>query len=344
MGHRPSGRDGGRKSEVKSEKSEVRSQKAALLVALVAFSFWSVYTSYVTIHFFDLATSMTFRELSLRWYDQTLAGTQPFPYQWRMLGFALVRAFEVVTGVDPHLIDLAIKTCALAGSALLLYSFAATMASGLAAALATATYLLVTAAAFASEGYSIYFTNDYLAVLCWFAGVVAIRRRAWALVAVAAFVGGWAKETALLIVILIAIEAWRGRAPWSALVMCAVAFAVPTAVLRTVYPAPLSDWAWWDTFKFNVPFVVWQSSTIAKALRDNLKVLLFLNLAWFWAFRAWRRTTDPLVGSLGLTLACYVVMAWSVVVIRELRHMLPFAILVLPLAAAEVDALMKEKR
>lgn len=85
--------------------------------------------------------------------------------------------------------------------------------SGLAAVLATATYLLVTAAAFASEGYSIYFTNDYLAIRCWFAGVVAIRRRAWAAAAVAAFIGARAKETALLIVILVAFEAWRGGTP-----------------------------------------------------------------------------------------------------------------------------------
>ena len=35
----------------------------------------------------------------------------------------------------------------------------------------------------------------------------------------------------------------------------------------------------------------------------------------------------PFVVSLGLTLACYVVLAWMVVYIRELRHMLPFTIL-----------------
>jgi len=322
----------------------MRRQQAALLAALVVFSFWAVYTSYVTIHFFDPATNMTFRELSQLWYERTLAGKQPFPYQWRMLGFASVRTVEAITRLDPHVIDLAIKTGALAGSALLLFSFAGSMVTRVTAALATVVYLLVTAAAFASEGYGIYFTNDYLAILSWFAGVVAIRRRAWALAAGAAFVGAWAKETALLIVILVAFEAWRQRAPWRAVVWCAVAFAVPTGALRTLYPAPLQDWAWWDTFKLNVPFLVWQWSAIAKALRDNLKVVLFLHLAWFWAYRAWRRTADPFVASLGLTLACYLVMAWTVVVIRELRHMLPFTILVLPLAAVELEALLKEKR
>lgn len=321
----------------------MRSEKAALVAALLVFSFWAVYTSYVTIHFFDLATNMTFRELSTQWYQKTLAGTQAFPYQWRMLGFALVRAIEAVTGLDPHLIDLVIKTLSLAGSAWLLFTFAGSMVSTLAAALATVTYLLVTAAAFASEGYSIYFTNDYLGIFCWFAGVVAVRRRAWALAAAAAFVGAWAKETVLLIVILVAFEAWRRRAPWSALAACAVAFAVPNLILRTAYPAPLQDWAWWHIVRANVPFLVWEWPVIVTALKDNFKVLLFLNLAWLWAWRAWRRATDPLLLSLGLTLGCYVVLAWMVVVIRELRHLLPFTILVLPLAAAEVEARLAKR-
>ena len=49
--------------------------------------------------------------------------------------------------------------------------------SALGAVLATVTYLFVTAAAFGSEGYAIYFTNDYLAILSFFAGVVALRQR-----------------------------------------------------------------------------------------------------------------------------------------------------------------------
>lgn len=322
----------------------MNTRKASLLAALLIFSFWAVYTSYVTIHFFDLATNLPFRELSTQWYQRTLAGTQAFPYQWRMLGFAVVRAIELLTGFDPHLIDLALKTVTLAASAGLLFVFAGSMVSSLGAALATVTYLLLTAAAFASEGYSIYFTNDYLGILCWFTGVVAIRRRAWALAALAALLGAWAKETTLLVVILIAFEAWRKRAPWSAVVMCAVAFAVPNVILRTAYPAPLQDWAWWHIVRANVPFLVWQWPVIVKALQDNFKVLLFLNLTWFWAYRAWRRIDDPLLVSLGLTLACYVVLAWSVVVIRELRHTLPFTILVLPLAAAEVEARLGDKR
>ena len=49
--------------------------------------------------------------------------------------------------------------------------FSTTLVSALGAVLAAVLYLFVTAAAFSSEGYAIYFTNDYLAVLSWFAGV-----------------------------------------------------------------------------------------------------------------------------------------------------------------------------
>lgn len=218
--------------------------------------------------------------------------------------------------------------------------FSASLVTPLGAVLATAMYLFVTAAAFGSEGYAIYFTNDYLAILSWFAGVVALRRKQWWLAVLAAFAGAWAKETVMLIVFLAGFEAFRGRAPWSVPIACGIAFAIPTLALRTIYPAPFTEWAWWDTFKLNVPFIVWQWPVIAKALRDNLKVLLFLNVMWLWAWRAWRRSQDSFVVSLGLTLACYVVLAWMVVYIRELRHMLPFTILVIPLAVVELENLL----
>ena len=315
-----------------------------MLLALVLFSGWSVYTRYFDLNAYDLATTRPFRQLSLDWYNATLAGTQPPPYQWRVLAFWMVRAIEAVTHLDPHIIDALIKTLSLTASAALLYAFAATLVSGMGAVLATVLYLLVTAAAFASEGYSIYFTNDYLAVLSWFAGAVAIRHRAWAVAAVAAFIGAWAKETPLLIVFLVTFEALRRRAPWWAVVMCAAAFAVPTVVLRTVmYPAPVAEWAWWDTFKLNVPFATLEGAAIAKSLRDNLKVILFFNVLLWWAWRAWRRTRDPYLTSLALTLACYVVLAWMVVYIRELRHMLPFTFFVIPLAVAELETLMQHR-
>ena len=323
--------------------------RLALLAALFVFSFWSVYTRYVDLHAFDLVTRMNFADLSMQQYNETLAGTRTFPYQWRVLAFWLVRAGTTIVPVDPHLIDLAIKTLALAASTALLYVFSTTVIAPVGAVLAAVIYLFVTAAAFASEGYAIYFTNDYLAILSWFAGVVALRKRMWWAAALAAFAGGWAKETAMLIVFLAGFEALRKRAPWSAVIMCGVAFAIPTLALRTMYPAPLSQWAWWDTFMLNVPFLVWDPVVIAKSLRDNLKVLLFLNVMWLWALRGLARrsfseggrTADAFIVSLGMTLGCYVILAWMVVYIRELRHILPFTILVIPLAVAELESSIK---
>lgn len=311
--------------------------RAMLLAALLVFSGWSVYTRYVDLHAFDLVTRMSFRDLSMSQYNDTIEGVRTFPYQWRVLAFWMVKAGTTIAPVDPHVIDVTIKTLALAASGWLLYVFSTSVVSAMGAVLAVVIYLFVTAAAFGSEGYAIYFTNDYLAILSWFAGVVALRKRMWWAAALAAFAGAWAKETAMLIVFLAGFEAMRKRAPWSAAIACGIAFAIPTLTLRTMYPAPFAQWAWWDTFKLNVPFIVWQGNVIAKALRDNLKVLLFLNVMWLWAWRAWRRTQDSFVVSLGLTLACYVVLAWMVVYIRELRHMLPFTILVIPLAVVELE-------
>src|SRR5689334_18882794 len=205
-----------------------RQTKAALLAGLLLFSGWSVYTRYVDLHAFDLVTRMPFADLSMQQYNDTLAGTRTFPYQWRVLAFWMVRAGAAIVPVDPHVIDLAIKTLALAASTALLYVFAVTLISPLGAVLAASIYLFVTAAAFASEGYAIYFTNDYLAILSFFAGVVALRQRIWWAAILAAFAGAWAKETAMLIVFLAGFEALRKRAPWWVAIACGVSFAIPT--------------------------------------------------------------------------------------------------------------------
>jgi hypothetical protein len=317
--------------------------KAVLLIALLLFSGWSVYTRYVDLHAFDVATNMPFRDLSMQQYADTLAGTRTFPYQWRVLGFWMARAGTMIVPVDPHVIDAAVKTAVLAASTALLCAFASAFVSRPAAILAAVTYLFVTAAAFSSEGYAIYFTNDYLAILSFFAGVVALRSRVWWAAVLAAFAGAWAKETAMLIALLAGFEAIRRRAPWWVAVATGLAFAVPTLALRIIYPAPFAQWAWWDTFRMNVPFIVWDLDVLTKSLRDNLKVLLFFNVMLFWAWRAWRRTQDSFVISLGMALACYAVLAWMVVYIRELRHMLPFMILVIPLAVAELERSLNDR-
>jgi hypothetical protein len=314
--------------------------RAALVVGLMLFSGWSVYTRYVDLHSFDLVTNMPFRDLSMQQYNDTLAGTRTFPYQWRVLGFWAAKAGTMVVPVDPHVVDVAVKTLALAASTALLFVFTSTLTSALGAVLAAVTYLFVTAAAFSSEGYAIYFTNDYLAILSFFAGVVALRKGIWWAAILAAFAGAWAKETAMLIAFLAGFEALRKRTPWWVAIACGIAFAIPTLTLRTIYPAPFAQWAWWDTFKMNVPFIVGDPVVIWKSLRDNLKVLLFFNVLLLFGWQAWRRTRDTFVVSLGMTLACYVVLAWMVVYIRELRHMLPFMILVIPLAVAELESQM----
>lgn len=319
-----------------------RQTRFVLIAGLFMFSGWSVYTRYVDLHAFDLVTNMPFHDLSMQQYNDTLAGTRKFPYQWRVAGFWVARAGTMIVPVDPHAIDVVVKTVSLAASTALLYSFATTIVTPMGAILSAVTYLFVTAAAFASEGYAIYFTNDYLAILSFFAGVVALRKGQWWWAAVAAFFGAWAKETAMLIAFVAGFEALRKRGPWSAVIACALAFAIPTAILRTIYPAPFAQWAWWDTFRLNVPFIVWDPAIIAKALRDNAKVLLFFNVTLWLAWRGWRKVHDSFVVSLALALGCYVILAWMVVYIRELRHMLPFTILVIPLAVAELESRLKQ--
>lgn len=315
---------------------------AVLIAGLVLFSGWSVYTRYVDLRSFDLVTQMPFRDLSMMQYHDTLAGTRAFPYQWRVLGFWVARAGTLMLPVDPHVVDAAVKTLALAGSTALLFVFSTTIpTTAIGAMLAAVIYLFVTAVAFSSEGYAIYFTNDYLAILSFFAGVVALRKGVWWAAILAAFAGAWAKETAMLIAFLAGFEAIRKRGPWWVAIACGIAFAIPTVALRTIYPAPLAQWAWWDTFKMNVPFIVWDPVVLAKSLRDNLKVVLFFNVLLFLGWQAWRGTRDAFVGSLAMTLACYVVLAWIVVYIRELRHMLPFMIIVIPLAVAELESALK---
>ena len=156
---------------------DARSVRAWLAVGLLLFSGWSVYTRYVDLHASISSRSMPFRDLSMSQYNDTLAGVRKFPVsvaRARLLDGE--RAGTMIAPVDPHVIDVAVKTLSLAASAALLYMFSTTLVSALGAVLAAVMYLFVTAAAFGSEGYAIYFTNDYLAILSWFAGVVALRR------------------------------------------------------------------------------------------------------------------------------------------------------------------------
>ena len=313
-------------------------RRLVFAVLLAALAWWVVYVGYISLNYRTIDGAL-FRDISLTDYHATLEGTRTFPYQWRALGDWLVRAGEHLLGADPHLVDAALKTAALVASSYFLFLFSTTIVDVVGALLVVALYLLLTVVAFATQGPSIYFLNDYIFMGGWCAAVYAARRRLWAVVAIAAFVAAWSRETAVLIVILVLLEAWNGRASWSIWLACAVAAAVPAAILRMMYPAPMQDWAWWHVAAMNVPFLDRSGAGLALVLRNNLKVIVFLNVLWGLAFVQWRRSSDPFLRSLALTLVCYAVMAWMVVYLRELRHILPFTVLVLPLAVAEIERL-----
>ena len=59
--------------------------------------------------------------------------------------------------------------------------------------------------------------------------------------------------------------------------------------------------------------------------------------------RAIRRSADSLLVDLAITGAVYLLLAYPVIYIRELRHFLPLAIVVLPLAIAEIEERGEER-
>ena len=65
-------------------------------------------------------------------------------------------------------------------------------------------------------------------------------------------------------------------------------------------------------------------------VRNNAKVLLFFNVGWWIGFRRAWRASDPFVRALAATGLIYLALAYVVVYIRELRHFLPLAILIIP--------------
>ena len=320
--------------------------KSACSLGLLLFSGWSVYTRYVDLHAFDLVTNMPFRDLSMSQYNDTLAGVRTFPYQWRVLGLLDgPRRHDDRAGrsAPDRRGDQDARARRVGGAAL---------------------YVLDDARQRAGRGardgdlsvrdrgrvrlrrlrdlFHQRLPRDPL--------VVCRRRRAarrgqWWLAALAAFAGAWAKETAMLIAFLAGFEALRKRGPWSAAIACGIAFAIPTLILRTIYPAPLAQWAWWDTFKLNVPFIVWDAAGDREgAARQPEGAAVPQRDAGSGPGARGGAPQDSFVVSLGLTLACYVVLAWMVVYIRELRHMLPFTILVIPLAVPSWRSSRAERR
>jgi hypothetical protein len=129
-----------------------------------------------------------------------------------------------------------------------------------------------------------------------------------------------------------------------AVVICGVAFAVPTLFLRWLYPAPFKFLMWWGNIERNVPFIRPEASFILLTLRNSLKVAMFFNVFWVLAARGFRRTPVAALRDLAYVGVLYVAAAFVVVYVRELRHFLPLAIVVLPLAVAELERLAAPDR
>lgn len=300
--------------------------KALVIAGLLCASIWTVYTQYVVLPMTDHVTSRTFRDQSVEQYEQILNGTRPFPYQWRVAGPHLVKWLSTVSGRDPHVVDAGLKVTALAVSAWFLMRFAARWLSPIAVVATTALYFLMTAAGYSSEGYSIYYTNDFLMVAGWNAAIALMASGQWAAVAVVIFLTAWAKETVFLLVLLALVGWWRGRATLAQAALCGLAFAIPTVLLRTLYPAPFGEWAWWHNLGLNL-----------SSPGDVLKLAVFLNVWGVLAFQAWRRSSDQFLRDLHLLAVVYVAIMFVVIDLRELRHFMPLLIIILPAAMSELE-------
>ena len=112
---------------------------------------------------------------------------------------------------------------------------------------------------------------------------------------------------------------------------------MPTAILRIVYPAPLAKWAWWDMVFANVPFLQRSMYEFKLTIKNNFKVALFYNVFWVLAARRMLSGSDRFTRDLGITAVVYLILAYPVIYIRELRHFLPLAIVVLPLAINAIE-------
>lgn len=307
-----------------------------MLLTIVGFAMLTVYCTYVSIHTIDVGTGAVAAEESLRQYHDALSGTRAFPYQWRLLGVYLVYIPERLTGFDPHAIDVVVKTLLLAASSILLFLFSRLTVSDTSALGIVGFYQLLTVAGFTDQ-YAIYYTSDFAMLACWFGAVYLVKTgRHWEAVALT-FVGAWAKETLLLVPVLLALQYRRGRATLAVVAVAALAFAVPSAVLRAIYRAPVTKWAWWYMVFANVPFLQSSLHEFTLTIKNNLKVALFFNVLWVVAIRSMWRARDAFAVDLGITSIVYLLMAYPVIYIRELRHFLPLAIVILPVAFAEFE-------
>ena len=311
-----------------------------VLAVIIGFSILAVYCTYVSIHTIDAVTGENAEAASLTHYHQALDGVRDFPYQWRLLGVYLVYGGERLTGASPHGVDVVLKAILLMVSSTILFLFCRFYASESGALAAVALYLVSTIAGF-SDLYTIYFTNDYVMVALFFGAIYAVRQERYVLAAALAFAGSFAKETMLLIPVLVGLRFLRKRATFLDVVVAVLAFAIPTVLLRSIYRAPIGKWAWWDMAFVNVPFLQSSLAAFLVTVKNNLKVALTYNVLWGVAAVAIVRTTDRFLKDLGGMSLFYLLIAYPVIYIRELRHFLPLAIVVLPAAIGYLESMQR---
>src|SRR5262245_19736138 len=179
------------------------------LAAIATFSLLAVYATSMSLHTIDIETGVAAAEISQREYHDVLEGVRGYPYQWRLLGTYMVYAGERVTSLPPHTVDQALKTVLLVLSATTLFLFSQRYTSQGGAFAVVGIYLVLTIVGFTDEQYRIYFTNDYAMIACWFAAVWCVRAERYAAAALLTFIGAWAKETMLLVPVLVAFQALR---------------------------------------------------------------------------------------------------------------------------------------
>jgi hypothetical protein len=68
-----------------------------------------------------------------------------------------------------------------------------------------------------------------------------------------------------------------------------------------------------------------------------VKVALFYNVFWIIAARQVFALAEPFMKDLAATGLVYLILAYPVIYLRELRHFLPLAIIVLPMAISAFE-------
>jgi hypothetical protein len=304
---------------------------------IVAFSILLVYDNSVAIGPLDATTRAAYRQQALQEdYRDLLRGERPFPYQWRLLGVYVVYAGERLSGANPDTVALFVKSGLMAIAALVLFKFSELYTSLGGSIAVMGLYFVIAMAAF-QDAYPIYYCSDYAMVAAWFTAVYLIRLRRFAWAALVTFIGAWAKETLVLVPVLLGIMYLRKRVTIGPVLLATAAFLVPTIVLRSVYRAPLAEWAWWHMLIVNTPLLQGDRLQLRMTLQYNLKVLVMFNVFWWLGARGAKHSADPFLRDAGLTLVVYLVLAYWVVFIRELRHFLPFAIVLLPAALRDLE-------